>query len=212
MKATWIAVLAVPVLLAGPAVFGQPGDTRRGRGRPPALEERGRRRPEWAPGERGGPPPMGPERFRGRRPDMGNVIRLILIAARQTEDAELQELVDKVISDRRKMLRAEKARVDAFEALVNAIRQKDKEGIQAARKDLKRAADRLKALTRELLQDLKQIRDRLQDLHPGWEGRRGVGPHGPRYEGERSRFRQEGRPEGRRERRGRGEDPLEDVF
>ncbi len=222
MKTIWIAALAVPIVLGGVGRYAEAERARRERPPRSAAEERRPRGPGWGSREGGpGAGPRGPmrgEESRRRPQDVARLFRLVLHAARAGEDVELQELVDKTIADRRKMIRAEKARLDAFEALVNAVRSEEKEAIQAAREDMRKATERLRAATRQVLQDLKEIRDQLGKLRPEYgagEGEREGPRHMPAEEGRYRRRRrerqerQERRP--RRRREYREEDPLLDF-
>ena len=65
----------------------------------------------------------------GRRPrpkmSAHHLLRIAMIAAKRPDDAQLQALVDKAIADRKAMITAESARVNAMEALINAVRGGD---------------------------------------------------------------------------------------
>ena len=101
-----------------------------------------------------------------RRPDIRRLFRLALLAARAREDAELQGLVDKAITDRKVMINAESARLDAFENLVKAIRAEDKEQIKTKKAALQEATQALRATVEQLAKDIAAIRKRLHELHP----------------------------------------------
>lgn len=107
--------------------------------------------------------------WKHRRAYVHQLFRVALLAARAREDAELQALVDKAIADRKAMINAESARLDAFEDLVKAVRSGDKEQIVAKREALRQATVKLRDATEKVIKDVIAIRDRLHELYPEYK-------------------------------------------
>ena len=117
------------------------------------------------PGPQGGPRGMQPG-MRRRPAGIQHLFRVALLAAWAKDDAELQELVDKAIADRAKMIKSEEKHLDAFEDLVKAIRSEDEEEIAAKKEAFKTAREELKAAAEVLRNDIKAIVERLREIRP----------------------------------------------
>ena len=137
-----------------------------------------------AKGAEKGPAGQGAGRRARPRPPAHRLGMMLVIAAQQ-DDEEIQELVDEAIADRKKMIELEGDRVKAFEDLIEGIRDgKTREELEDELDAVKEATEKLHEAGRELADDLKAIRDRLEELGvkaPN-EGSGGAGPGkmGPR--------------------------------
>lgn len=102
---------------------------------------------------------------------IGRLYGLALIASKVTDDADLQRLVNKSITDRRAMIQSELAALDVFEDLVHAVRSGDREKIQAARARHKEAREKVRADAKKVGEDVAAVAKRLKELRPDFEER-----------------------------------------
>ena len=115
------------------------------------------------------------------------------------DDAELQELVDKAMSDRRIAYKAQGDRMKAFDVVLKGFRNgKTREELEDEIAALKAADEALREAAKTLREDLRAIHERMKELRP--DRRDGDGPAGVGYDGDRNRPR-----------RGRGDRATDDL-
>ena len=192
-----LAALFVVSVVAAP--FVQAADDYEGRGNGP---ERARR--AWA-GRR--PHDGGPEGAEAdgakHHPRPAKLAAHLLIAAVSApwakDDAELQELVDKAMSDRKIAYKAQGDRMKAFDVVLKGFRNgKTREELEDEIEALKAADEALREAAKTLREDLRAIHERMKELRPERPGNAGA-----------DGMRPEGR--GNRPRRARGDEATDDL-
>jgi len=165
---------------------------------------------------------MGAAQNRQNRPVAGHprlggvqqLFRVALLAARAREDAELQTMVDKAIQDRKHLLKLETKHMGIFEELVAAIRVEDKELAKAKSDELKAVRETIKTRTRQLVEDIRAIAQRLHAIMPGLGEKTARGSGGEAGQGRvnRPEARGKGRQGGRGAKPADAEDLPVDIY
>ena len=150
----------------------------------------------------------------GARPRMGGIqhlFRVALLAARAREDAELQAMVDKAIQDRKHLLKLEGKHLGLFEEVVAAIRAEDKELAKTKSDEMKAVRETINAKTRQLVEDIRAIAQRLHEIMPelGEKAGRGFGAEAGQGLPE---GRGQGKQGGRRPKPGKAEELPVDIY
>ena len=129
-------------------------------GRPAATEGRGGR-----PGADNRPGPGGP----GGADNPEMLHRLVTVAATAPwalADADAQKALDKVLADRKTVLKDETDRIAAYEKLMTAARAKDEAGVKAAEEALKATTEKIRQNARSMGEDGRALVERLNTIKP----------------------------------------------
>jgi len=182
-----MAALFVVSVVAAP--FVQAADDYEGWGNRPE-----RARGAWS-GERprGRAPEAAEEQGARRQPPGHGIGRLLIVAVTAPwakDDAELQALVDKTMSDRKDLYKAEGDQMKAFAAVLKGFRNgKTREELENEIEALKAAHEELREARQTLHEDIQAIHERMKELRPerpGNAGPEGIGNPPRRARGDRA--------------------------
>ncbi len=130
---------------------------------------------------------------RGPRPEGGPMQMMDMMMMHATspaavDNAEAQQLLDKVIAARKQVMKSEQDRLAAFEKVVATARAGNKEATEEARKALRETSEKLRGDVEAMGEAVRALGEKMRSLRPeGPGGMKGDQPQGERPQGERQR-------------------------
>lgn len=107
----------------------------------------------------------------GRPSGAGQILTAAVTASWASENAEVRQLVDKVLADQKAAHAAQTGQYEALSAFVLAARGTDTEALAAARKTLDEAVRASADSDRALSEDLRALSAKLQEISPNRDRR-----------------------------------------